>query len=252
MPAAARRVEDEDSSHAFPPVRPYLYGAFLREKTVRGEESMNLLENRSGAPAAKVAPSGTQLSLTGQTPGQYQFFAPVQVRGWSERYDVDLSVYEGPFFGRGEVAYAKQERFRVLSDHTNGTDLAIWGATGTLGFLFWAPVGKLDEPLAVPFKDWELFSLDAVKRKNARNVGMELVTRVEYVSFDYARSRHATDDQIAPNDCRAVSVGLNVFPVENVRLMLDGVYLRIGDQARAEKAHSRFAEEILTRVQVEF
>jgi hypothetical protein len=209
-------------------------------------------ENRSGRPADKVAPSGTQLGLSGQTPGQFQFFAPVQVRGWTERYEVDLSVYEGPLFARGELGYVKEERFRVLADHTNGTDLSVWGATGTFGFLFWAPVGKRDQPLAVPFQDWQFFSLDAIKRKNGRNVGLELVTRLEYVSFDYARSRHATDDQIAPNDCRAVSVGLNLFPIENVRFMADWVHLRIGDQARAEKAHSRFADEFLMRAQLEF
>jgi hypothetical protein len=176
----------------------------------------------------------------------------VQVRGWSERYEVDLSAYFGPFFARGEFGYVKQERFRVLSDHTNGTDFAMWGETGTFGFLFWGPVGPRDQPLAVPFKDWQLFSMDTIKKKNGRNVGMELVTRLEYVNFDYARSHHAVDDIIPTNDCRAVSVGLNLFPVENVRFMADWVHLRIGDQARAEKAHSRFADEILLRAQVEF
>src|SRR5581483_2262793 len=77
-------------------------------------------ENRSGgtafsgahSPTAANAPS-TNLSFPGLTPGQFQFFAPVLVRGWTQAYGFDISVYQGPFMARGEFGYGSQERWHV-------------------------------------------------------------------------------------------------------------------------------------------
>jgi hypothetical protein len=94
---------------------------------------------------------------------------------------------------------------------------------------------------------------------------MELVCRLEWMSVGEARGGRkgqggapafpslAPDaDKIAGNDAKAFSVGLNLDPIENVRFMVDYVHLRIGDQARSEKAHSRFGDEFLFRAQLEF
>lgn len=58
--------------------------------------------------------------------------------------------------------------------------------------------------------------------------------------------------KVKGNDAKAVTVGLNLDVIENVRIMADYVHIRIGDQSRAEKAHSRQADEFLMRAQLEF
>jgi phosphate-selective porin len=223
-------------------------------------------ENRSGIPPATppaTAPSVTQQSFPGLTPGQFQFFAPVLVRGWTQAYEGDVSHYQGPFWIKAEFGYGSQERWRVLADHSNGTALITQGAALTAGWLFWAPAKGQERPL-VPFKDWQLFSLDAEKTRT-RNVGAEVVVRVEYLTIDEARggrvgqngvpaqpSTAPNADKVKGNDCRALGLGLNLGPTENVRFMADWYHLRIGDQSRAERAHSRFGDELLFRGQLEF
>jgi hypothetical protein len=40
--------------------------------------------------------------------------------------------------------------------------------------------------------------------------------------------------------------------MENVKFMADYVHARIGDQSTAERGHSRYADELLFRAQLEF
>ena len=131
----------------------------------------------------------------------------------------------------------------MLPGGLDGDSLIVQGAYGTVGWMFCGPPVGTERPHA-PFEGWELFSLDLERLMNDRNVGAELLVRFEWLSLDA--------DDLKGNDAKALSVGLNVYPMENVKLMLDYVRARIGDQSTAERAHSRDADEILLRAQLEF
>src|SRR5262249_33624415 len=140
------------------------------------------------------------------------------------------------------------------------------GAYVTFGWMFWGPTTP--GPHGAPFKDWSLFDMEVKKKKNARNVGAELVVRFEWIDLDDARggrrftnaplatpanpSLAATSAKVKGNQAEAVTVGLNIYPIENVKLMFDYVHLRTGDKSRAERAHSSQADEVLVRAQLEF
>jgi hypothetical protein len=49
-----------------------------------------------------------------------------------------------------------------------------------------------------------------------------------------------------------VTTGLNLDLTDNVRFMVDWVHLQVADRERAERAHSRQADELLFRAQLEF
>src|SRR5262249_43701764 len=134
-----------------------------------------------------TAPHDTELSFPGTTPGQFQFFTPVQVRGWTQRYTFDVAYYSGPFFAKGAFGYASQERWRVLADHSNGTALITQGADVVAGGMFWGPPASASHPLSVPFQDWQLLSMDTVVKRNSRNVGAEIVLMAEWLSIAEAR-----------------------------------------------------------------
>lgn len=208
--------------------------------------------------------AGIQTSFQGITPGQFQFFKPVSVHGWTQAYELDACFYAGPFWARSELVYAAQERRRCLADNSDGTELITQGAYGTIGFVFWGPAAGSPRP-AAPFKDWELFSFTTEKKKNKRFVGAELVCRFEWISIDDARdgrkgqagvpattSTAANADKVRGNQATAFWLGLNVSPIENVTFMANYVHLRIGDQARAEGPHAREADEFLFRAQLDF
>lgn len=233
---------------------------------VTGRIELNFLGfTIAGAGAWDRRGGSPQRSFPGLTPGQFQFFDPVDIRGWEQRYAIDVDFYRGPFWIRTKFLYAVQERRRVLSDGRDGTDFITQGAYVTVGWRFWGPPPKAPRP-AVPFEGWELFSLDLEKKRNKRDAGAEILCRLEWIDLDDARGGRRLAPGGAPatpstapnatrvrgNDAKAISVGLNFSPIENVRLMADAVYLRIGDQARAEKAHSRFAQEVLVRAQLDF
>lgn len=209
--------------------------------------------------------SGVQTSFPGLTPGQFQFFAPVDVRGWTQRYVADITYYQGPFSARGEFLYAVQQRWHVLADHTSGTGLDIQGAALTAAWLFWGPPDDVSHPLSVPFANWKLFSMDTTRHKNDRNVGMEFLVRLDWADFDEARggrqgqngvpalpSTAANADRVKGNEAKAVWAGVNLDVMENVRFMFDYVAIDIGDMSRAEHAHSRLSNELLFRAQMEF
>ncbi len=196
-----------------------------------------------GAAGAWERRAGVQPSLVASTPGVFQFFAPVNVQGWTQRYEVDLAVGSGPFFGSTEFCWGHQERRRVLPGGLSADSLVVQGAYGTVGWMFCGPPPGVKGP-HVPFEGWELFSLDLERHRNARNVGAELLVRLEWLSVGAG--------DLKGNDARAVSVGLNVYPMENVKFMLDFDHARIGDQATAERAHSRYADEVQFRAQLEF
>lgn len=205
-------------------------------------------------------------SFGGFTPGQFQWFKPVSVHGWTQAYELDACFYMGPLWARGEYVYAVQERARVLADHTDGTGLVTQGTYGTLGFVFWGPAKDKARPEGAPFRDWELFSWSVEKKKNKRFVGAELVCRVEWVGIDDERdgrkgqggkpattSTAANADKVKGNQAAAVWVGLNLSPIENVELMADWVHIRTGDQSRAEAPHHRReGDEFLLRAQLDF
>ncbi|MEZ0227838.1 MAG: porin, partial [Planctomycetota bacterium] len=121
-------------------------------------------------------------SFPGRTPGQYQFFNPVSIRGWVQAYEVDACYYIGPIWAGAEYIYASQDRRRIGADGTDGTPLITQGGMITLGWLFWGPTTP--GPHGAPFKDWDLFSMDLKKKRNARNVGCELILRLEKVDMD--------------------------------------------------------------------
>jgi phosphate-selective porin len=209
-----------------------------------------------------------QTSFPGRTPGQFQFFNPVSVRGWEQAYNFDAALYHGPFWMMFEAIWAQQERLRVLADGTNGTPLVTQGGEVTVGWMFFGPSRDSAAPHGDPFDEWQLFSMDIQKRKNARNVGLELLVRLEWMDLEDARGGRrftsATETTVATpstaanaakvkgNDCKALTVGLNLDATENVRFMADYVHLDIGDKSRAERAHSHQADEFLFRAQLEF
>lgn len=214
---------------------------------------------RGGAP---------QQSFPGQTPGGFQFFVPVSIRGWDQRYEVDVNYYWGPLWVGGEYVWAQQERKRILAEGVNGTPLVLQGFYVDFGYMFWGPpADKRKEAAVVPFASWELFSMEIEKKRAARNVGAEVVLRLEWIELDDARGGRridpATNGGAAPstapnaakvrgNDAKGFTLGFNLYPTANVKLMADWVHLRIGDQARAERPHQRFVDEFLFRAQLEF
>jgi phosphate-selective porin len=208
----------------------------------------------------------SSLSHPGRTPGQHQFFTPVAICGWEQGYEVDASVYEGPFFMAGSYVFGQQERRRVLADGTDGTPLIIQGAYVTCGWMFAGPTTP--GPHGIPFTDWQMFSLDLKKKKHARNIGAELIVRLEWIDIDDARGgrtfTNATRSTVATpstaanaadvkgNAATAATVGLNLAPIENVRIMANYVHVHVADKTRAERAHSGHADEFLFRAQLEF
>lgn len=213
--------------------------------------------------ARTSAPLGP--SFPGRTPGQYTFFAPVNIRGWVQAYEADACYYAGPVWVGAEYIYAMQERERIGADGTSGTPLITQGGSLTVGWMFAGPTTP--GPHGVPFKDWDLFSMDLKKKRNARNVGAELVLRLEDMHMDDARGGRtfnsgaqtsnasgtaANSVNVRGNQAVALTVGINFHPIENVRIMFNYVRVRTGDQARAEHAHSRGQDEILMRAALEF
>jgi phosphate-selective porin len=188
----------------------------------------------------------TRDSVVGVTPGGHRFFAPVPVRGWSQRYEVDAIVDAGPFFVTAEYAWGYQQRKRANADFSDGAPLIAQGAYLTLGWMFiGAPPGSKGPHL--PFKDWG-FSLDLQRKRLGRNAGAEILVRGEWISIDQARGER----DFKGNSAKAITVGLNVYLMENVRFTFEYVRLHIGDQSRAERAHSREADELIFRAQLEF
>jgi hypothetical protein len=208
---------------------------------------------------------GVTTSYPGRTPGQYTFFNSVNIRGWTQAYEVDACYYVGPVWAGAEYIWAQQDRERIGADGTRGTPLITQGAVLTMGWMFWGPTTP--GPHGVPFADWDLFSMDLKRKRNARNVGASLVLRLENVDMDDARGGRrfsngaltSSNEGTAPNSVKikgnqaqALTVGLNIEPIENVRIMINYVRVRTGDLARAERPHSRFQDEILLRAALEF
>lgn len=237
--------------------------------TARVETDVKGFEFGMGALAARTGLAGannTAKSFTGVTPGQFVFFAPIAIRGWEQAGLIDAAYYFGPTWISGGYAWAQQERRRVGADGTNGDPLVTQGGWITMGWMFWGPTTP--GPHGIPFKDWDVFSMDLVKKRNARNVGMEMVVRFETVDIRDARggrrftnaaeTTHAAPSTAANalnvkgNQAQAVTVGFNLYPIENVKFMADYVLLHLGDQQRAERAHSNQAQELLFRAQLEF
>jgi hypothetical protein len=237
--------------------------------TARIETDVNGFEAGAGVLTARVGEAGAKgagNSFTGATPAQYVFFTPVAIRGWEQAVMGDAAFYRGPGWISGGYAYAQQQRRRIAADGTSGDPLVTQGGWVTLGWMIMGPTSP--GPHGVPFSDWEYFSLDITKKRNARNVGLEIVCRVETVDFRDLRggrkftsaaettpakpSTSATALNVKGNQCQAVTAGINFYPIENVKLMADYVHLRLGDQQRAERAHSNQADEVLLRAQMEF
>ncbi len=202
----------------------------------------------------------SQQSITGVTPAQYRFFAPVDVRGWDQRYGLDVAFFHGPFFAMAEYALVHQEREKVLASGEDGASFLVQGAYLGAGLIFWGPDDGA--PHARPFESWRLLP-DATRPRQGRFAGAELVARVEWIELDDGRgrrfgaataapSRAANAQNIKGTDARAVTVGVNVFPVENVRLSLQWSRVRVGDQGRAAHDRTRYDDEVVMRAQLDF
>lgn len=200
------------------------------------------------------------VSLPGQTPGFFRWFSPVNVHGWDQRYEVDASFYQGPFWIASEYAWVWEERSGLGGGGGGAPPLITQGAYATIGYKFWGPTGKPSAaPHAVPFKDWVFFSPDIVKVRNGRNVGAELVLRYEWMNIESGKVAHnqpestaATAINVDGNSARALTLGLNIFMIENVKFMFDWVHIHMDDKARAERINSHSADEFLFRAQLEF
>lgn len=202
----------------------------------------------------------SQQSITGVTPAQHRFFAPVDVRGWDQRYGLDAACFRGPFFVMAEYALVHQEREKVLASGEDGAAFLVQGAYLGAGVLFWGPARGV--PHARPFQGWTLLP-DADRPRQGRFAGAELVARVEWLELDDGRGRRFGGPTAAPSraanatnikgtDARAVTVGLNVFPLENVRLSLHWSRVRVGDQGRAAHDRTRYDDEVIMRAQIDF
>lgn len=185
-------------------------------------------------------------SVTAQTPGQFRFFQPVPVRGWSQRYEVDAILDAGPFWATAEYAWGYQQRNRAHADGSDGAPLIAQGAYLTVGWMFVGPPAGVKGP-HVPFKDWN-FSLELARNRMGRKVGAELLVRGEWISIDQARGER----DFKGNSAKALTFGVNVYLMENVRVSMAYVHVYVGDQSRAERAHSRHGDELLMRAQLEF
>lgn len=242
-------VQNSTDANALPPDDPLV--------TARLEASaLHFTLGGAGAWNRKGARGAT--SIVGTTPGQFQFFDPVLVHGSAQRYEADLQLYLGPAWLVAEYGWGRQDRDDVLANGEDGAPLVVQGFYATLGWKFWAPPADSPGPHAKLFRDWRLFSSDIVKVRNGRNVGMEVLARLEWVDMEGAR-RGPGPSSVAPdaanlrgNGARALALGLNFSPVENVRFMLDWFHLRFDDKTRAERAGSHWADELLFRAQLEF
>jgi hypothetical protein len=208
--------------------------------------------------------TSAQASFVGATPGGFTFFSPVNVNGWTQAYAGDMTYQWGPAWASFEYGWGHQDRLRVLADGRDGTPLITQGGYLTLGYKFWGPK-KGHEQLPAPFADWLLFSPDIEKKLFARNVGAELVVRLEWCDIDDAadgrkfvsgapavRSTAPNAAKVAGNDAKAVTVGLNLYPIENVRFSFNYVHVGFGHQDRSERIGAHHGNEFLFRAQLEF
>lgn len=205
---------------------------------------------------------GVQDSVTGLTPAQYRFFNAVSVEGQDLRGGVDVSWFHGPLFAMAEYAYLEQERRRVLGGR-DGSPFAVQGAYVAAGFVFWGP--DRDQPHALPLQNWTLLP-DLDRPRKGRFAGAELVLRLEWMSLDdrnggrgfeangaaSSPSRAAGAGNIKGTDARALSLGFNLFPIENVRFSVQWSHVRVGDHGRAPDDSSRWQEEVILRGQIDF
>jgi uncharacterized protein (DUF608 family) len=92
---------------------------------------------------------------------------------------------------------------------------------------------------------------------------MDVAFRIDWIDLRDARNEPRSANGSAPstapdaarirgNQAFALCGGLCLYPIENIRVMADYVHLRIGDQARAEKTHARWSDEVLLRTQFDF
>jgi hypothetical protein len=215
-------------------------------------------------------------SFAGLTPGQFEFFTPVTVAGLWQRYEVDATCYTGPVFARVELAYAEQERRGVLAGGRDGTPLCTQGGQLTLGWMVGGKrAGAKPSTLATqpdsgraiePLDDWSWLSWSVLKRRDRRQAGLEVLTRVEWMRLDDRRgggtlangqSVPAATGAAAINvrgaECTALSFGVNVNPIETVRFSVNYAHLWFSDRLRAERAaDDAQSDELLLRAQLDF
>jgi phosphate-selective porin len=211
-----------------------------------------------GASGLWVRQGGSpQESMTGVTPAQYRFFAPVTVQGHDLRGSVDVSFFHGPLFIIAEYGHGQQERRRAAAGGRDGAPFAVRGAYLGAGFVFWGP--SAGRPHVRPFQNWTLFP-DLDRPRLGRFAGAELIARVEWIDLDdrdggrgtSAPSRAADALDIKGCDARALTVGLNIFPIENVRVSVSWSHVRVGDSGRAPDDGSRHQDEVVLRGQLDF
>jgi phosphate-selective porin len=201
---------------------------------------------------------GLQDSVTGVTPAQHRFFAPVRVQGHDLRGSVDVSYFHGPFFVMAEYAYGEQERRRAITGGGDGSNFAVQGAYLGAGVVFWGPDATRPRGGA-PFVGWRLLP-DLDRPRLGRFRGAELIARVEWIDLDdrnggrgsAAPSRGADAADIRGCDARALTVGLNLFPIENVRFSAHWTRVRVGDSGRTPDAGSHYEDEVVLRAQLDF
>lgn len=178
-----------------------------------------------GGSCLWVRQGGTpQQSMTGFTPGQFRFFAPVLVQGHDVRGGVDAAFFTGPFFVMAEYGYGEQERRRVFGVGRSGSPFAVQGGYVGAGVVLWGPNKGVAH--AKPFQNWTLLP-DLDRPKLGRFAGAEVFARAEWIDLDDrngGRSRNATGGVAVPSraadaadikgtEAKAVTLGINVFPI---------------------------------------
>jgi hypothetical protein len=209
-----------------------------------------------------------QTSFKGVTAGKFEWFARVPIYGWTYAWSADASFYAGPVWARAEYVWAHQDRLGLGPNGTDEPALLVRGAYVTVGWHFWGPPATSPRPQQ-PFKGWELFSLDIIKRRNAPDVGMELVFRAEYEDFSnetkgfpasdfFFGSSHANGgsssdkNAVKPARCTGLETGINFDPIEGVRVMCDWYHYMMSGAAKSEAPHRRDSEEFIIRAQLAF
>ena len=163
-------------------------------------------------------------SLRGETPYGFDYFEPVYVKGRRQRLGVELDWTPGPASLRAEWIQTREDRLeqglgdRDLSD-VIGTG---WYVSGT-----WLVTGQ--------DKDQSISMRRAVIRGGPGAV--ELAVRYEVLGFGSASQEGPAEsnpraEHILENSDRLWTAGVNWYPLEHVKVVINGIHESFEDSQR--------------------
>lgn len=175
--------------------------------------------------------------VKGRTPSGFDFFEPVDVRGDRLRVNGFAALYTGPYSVATEFIHTREERDGLAAD---GNDLPDVESNGGYLTATWLLTGERKQ-----------YSTRLVpKRPFLGPDGLgpgawELAARSEVSDFD-------AGGEPVGNRFHALTLGLNWYPNEYTRIMLDYVYSHFDRRAGAPNPNKHSNNAVLSRFQLEF